>query len=369
MDKDIVATKIAKRFYLTKEEAMNMLNAASPDYLRNGGKINRFDEGGQKTVLGSFKDSLIPVPMDEFIRNNYGYRPYRLSKEIEDTVPVRKKNKVASVKSKNNTANNTPTKAEPDVVEVNVSKPGTYFPMEWKKPLSTTTDDEGNYHTDLPDVYRIDDRPLTFGDRLYRTINSVMDANPITSSIRVENMQKADMRNYGDISPRQLASGLSTIGNFLTYVPEPHVRATGYVLQAPDLIYDSYDAVSNPSWKNTASVLGDAAGINKLTKYVKPFKLPSFNIPTYTFTDGEGNRLFSFPGGTIGGQTVNPMYLMSILKGYGMIEDALNTFGLDFPTFEKAEDPDTIRIHQTPQGGYGEYIHTPWEEFNEKKEK
>lgn len=39
-DKKFVAKKIAKRFNLTEDEALTMLNSASPRYLKYGGKIN-----------------------------------------------------------------------------------------------------------------------------------------------------------------------------------------------------------------------------------------------------------------------------------------------------------------------------------------
>lgn len=335
----------------------------SPLMAKFGGKINRFNEGGYKTTLDSFRDSLMPVSMDEYIRDSYGYMPYRLSKQTEDSISV-KKDKSASVKGKNNTDNNIPsTKAEPDNVEVSVSKPGTYFPKDWKSPLDTKVDSEGNYHSDFPDVYQVGNKPMTFGDYLYRTVTSAIEANPITSSTRVSNMKKADMRNYYDMSPRQTASAMSLIGNFI----RPFNAPIGYGMQLFDLGFDGYDAIFNPSVGNTLSVAGDLAGFNKLTNSIKPFNLPTLDIPSFTYIDSSGKPAL-FPGTTVGGQTVNPIPAINALKTFGVADDAAGAFGFDLFNFEKAEDPDTIRIHKTPQGGYGEYIHTPWEEFNKKEE-
>lgn len=333
-------------------------------YFKNGGKINRFDDGGSMTpITDDFRKSILPPSLDDYIREHYGYRRYKLQDSIMDSIPT-KKNKSASVGSDDRSANNiSSTKAEPDTVEVNVSKPGTYFPLDWRNRPNTTVDDEGNYHTELPDVYMIDNRPLTFGDRLYRGINAALNSNPITSYTRVRNMQKANMSNYYNLSPRQTASIMSTVGNFI----KPFNPAMGYGLQGFDLVFDTYDAIYNPSVGNTLSVLGDLSGLDFLTGKVRPFNLPVFDFPTFTFTDGDGNRLLSIPGGTVGGQTVNPVPAVNALKAFGVADDLANSFGYDLFDLKKSEDPDTIRIHSTPQGGYGEYIHTPWDEFNERK--
>lgn len=355
----------AKYIKLGVEQGITDMNHISSAYnsYAEGGNINKFDNEG-KTTLSSFKESLMPIPIDEYIKENYGYRRYKIPEEPREASPIRR-NKGAYVGSKENRGNNIPsTKAEPDSVEVSVSKPGTYFPREWKDRPKSTIDSEGNYHTDFPDVYRIDDKPLTFGDYLYRTVTSAIEANPITSSTRVKNMQKADMRNYHDMSPRQTASAMSLIGNFI----RPFNAPIGYGMQLFDLGFDGYDAIFNPSVGNTLSVAGDLAGFNKLTNSIKPFNLPALDIPSFTYIDSSGKPVL-FPGTTVGGQTVNPVPVINALKTFGVADDIAGSFGFDLLDFKKAEDPDTIRIHQTPQGGYGEYIHTPWEEFNKKKDK